>query len=278
MLEGRIKPPSGPQQNRNPADRMAVDVAMHADPDFDVSKFDARNKTWKAVSPDGRIGQQVNAGRTVIHHLGLLNEMAEAQENGDYQKVNELVNRYRTETGDERVTNFNTAAFKIAEENTRYYRGSVGAEADIVREMETLNPNASPAQIRGTIGTVAELIQKRMKVTQDQVNESMGRYNPYSNLLGEDKPTLDKLAGIAKTQREERKAAREAKKGTPAPTPAPPTGTPTPGGAAQAAPGGAPAAPAAPTTFPKVQNDADFDKLPSGTVYVGPDNKVRRKP
>jgi hypothetical protein len=39
------------------------------------------------------------------------------------------------------------------------------------------------------------------------------------------------------------------------------------------------AAPAAPTAAPvKVNSKAELDKLPSGSLYVGPDGKTRRKP
>jgi hypothetical protein len=76
--------------------------------------------------------------------------------------------------GDPGPTNFDATVSALAGELTAVYRGAGGAEADIQRYIQQLNPNASKAQKVGTIRNIVGLLKSRLDALNDQYRQGMG--------------------------------------------------------------------------------------------------------
>jgi len=218
------------------------------DPTFDAIDYQTRAGVRKAFT-SGKEGRDLNALSTAIQHVGLLSDKAEELDNYSAVGPGGLLtsaanigrNTVKGLRQDPTVNTFNTARDKVAEEFTRLYRGSGGNEADIQREVANLNAANSPPQLRQAMRAMTDLAMGKMQALSDQYNSGMGTSKDALGVLADLHPRqhAGTAAAIAKID--------------------------------QRAAGGS-SAPVA------VSSEDDYNALPPGTRFVGPDGHVRRKP
>lgn len=143
------------------------------DPDFDAADYKTRVSTRKAFT-SGKEAQSINALNTVAEHLAKLKENADAMKNGSLPAWNWAANSLGAAIGDDAKTNFDTVSGHVAQELTRVYRGSGGNQADIQRDLDSLNANASPKQFEGIFSNLGELLKGKIDALQDQYKRGMG--------------------------------------------------------------------------------------------------------
>lgn len=259
LAEGRMAFPTGTALKSPYWQGMLQHVAQY-DPSFDAVNYTARAGTRKAFT-SGKEAQNVNALNTVAEHLGTFSDDAAALNNTSFPAINTVKNWIAGQTGDPTIARFNTAKKAVADEIAKVWRASGGSEADIQENLRNLSGAQSPAQLNAVIGTLTQLIHGKIAALQDQYGAGMGTTaNPRALISPEAQTSFDKTlqrAGVDTTAFNQSVGAQLPQVGHAALSPA------------------ATAAPqmARPTT------DAEFNALPSGSLYVDPDDgKTYRKP
>lgn len=131
-------------------------------PSYDPTRFASNQK----IINDFATGSQqkfMQAGNTVLNHLGTIQELALAQKNGDIPLFNKLANAYAQQTGSPVPTNLKAAITLAAPEITKAITGSAGAVDDRLASAAVLDPNASPEQTLGSIATIQDLFGGRLQ-------------------------------------------------------------------------------------------------------------------
>ena len=193
LAEGRLAFPSGAAL-RAPFWQEKLSQVSQYDPTFDATNYNARAKGREAAIT-GKLAQSNNALNTAMGHLGTLYSQIDgtASHSGMFglaTTVNSLENAFLKGSGDPGVTNFQDTAQKLADELETAYRGSGGAEAGVVRQLQSLSPNASREQKIGVIRNAMDLLASKMAANLSQYDFGTGG-KPTWNML--DQHTLDVL-------------------------------------------------------------------------------------
>jgi hypothetical protein len=172
LTEGRMQFPGG-FALKSPYWQNMLSMVSQYDPEFDYVNYNARAATRKSFTsgPDAREVEMLN---TVSGHLKHVLDAGDALNNTSYPIYNHLGNFALKMRGDPRVDRFNYAKEVAAQELTRAYRGAGGAEADIVRFNNDLSAAASPEQIHGVLGQMADLLQSKIEQKQRKYQTGMG--------------------------------------------------------------------------------------------------------
>lgn len=174
IVEGRSEFPAGFIMKTSYGQWLSQAVAQ-AEPGFTQADFNTRRavqKEWNAGGPNSPAGN-LTAGNTAIQHLGKLSDAAEKLENwSGWGALNSPLNwatlKERDIAQDPRVSNFDSIRNKYIEEATKFYRGTGGTEADLQRDIHSLNAAQSPEQLRQAIAVQAELMQSKVNALQDR--------------------------------------------------------------------------------------------------------------
>lgn len=171
IKDGRMQLPSG-FALKSPYWQNVLERVAQKDPNFDASRYGARAAARRTFA-SGPEARNVTALNTVIGHLGTLDEMAMSLNNKDVRLQNMVINRLRTELGDPRVQNFDTARQAVAEETMRVFRQVGASEAEARAWGERISSSGSPAQLRGVISTLGELLESRIQAVGQQYERTV---------------------------------------------------------------------------------------------------------
>jgi hypothetical protein len=196
LIEGRIAPPTQ-KAATTPYWQAQLAAATAQDPTFDGINFQARAKT-RSDFTSGKSAQNITALNTVIGHLDHLdrtiNELGNTGPGGalNFGPLNALNNRAAQAMAgasgtDARYKNFETAKTAVANELTRVFRGTGGAEADIQGWMKQLDGAGSPEALHKVVQSMAELINSRIEALGEQYQQGMGTTKDPITLLTPDK-------------------------------------------------------------------------------------------
>lgn len=167
IASGQLPPPSG-MALTNPKNQRILSRVMEINPDYDYTTVSAKKK----AAADFTSGQQGNAMRSfavATDHLGQLNGLIDALDNGSSQLINKAKNAYQSQTGQTAPTNFDAAKGVISKEviNAIVAGGSSGV--DERKELESQLSNAkSPAQLKGVIDQWTGLMQAKQNALLQQ--------------------------------------------------------------------------------------------------------------
>ena len=191
IVEGRMQMPTG-FALRSPYWQDVIERVAKQDPAFDASKYGARAAARRTFA-SGPEARNVTALNTVIGHLGTLDEAAAALDNKDFRAFNTVANRMAHELGDPRIVNFETAKHAVAEETMRVFRQVGASESEARMWGEKISAQGSPAQLRGTIGTLGTLLDSRVEAISQQYERTVkGDGNP-ARVDPANRTTLDRL-------------------------------------------------------------------------------------
>lgn len=235
------------QQNPGSTTNPAYDTAIANGQDYTAS-----GRALNSFA-GGPISTQVRSLNNVVGHLSLMENLYNALQNGDVQGLNSLKGAWKKQFGSEAPVDIQTAAQVIGPELTKILTNT-GAGTGPEREhfAETAGNLAnSPEQVGGAIGTLKGMLSRQAADYALQYHGATGRSDFAARYL---QPDVAQALDLAPE-------GQQAHPGAQVPV----------GGAGPAA---APAT-AAPV---KIQNDADYNKLPSGAHFIGPDGHTRIKP
>lgn len=189
----------------------------------------------------GKQGDTVRSLNVSVAHLETLKELGTALQNGDVRLINAAQQKFAEEFGVPAPTNFDAAKSIVADEVAKGVIGGQTAQQDRETLAASLRRTGSPQAINGAINTFQELLSGQLHGLRKQYETSTGRSDFNEKLF----PST--LAAI------DRAPVRGAAKPSPSPQDLPRKAV-------------------------TIQSDADYAKLPSGSIFVGPDGKQRRKP
>lgn len=187
MVEGRMPFP-GSRSLTTPYWQQKLQEAQQYDPNFDAVAWDGRVKTARDYSPGGKVGQALQSGSTAINHLGHLNDQIGGVSGNGLPliggMINHAVNAWNAPQG--KLNPYMDTQGHLAEETTKFYRGTGGAEADVTRNMANLSPDLSTEAKQGGVNNTVQLIYGKLKPLADAYNTQMGTSFPASHFLPPD--------------------------------------------------------------------------------------------
>ncbi len=140
----------------------------HATAD-DLMRFQARYARSQSIARafgGGERGRNLDTLNTVADHVVLLREYAEALNNNEIPRANQVLNRLATETGKPQVKDFNTVKTVMADEFVRLMTSTGGTESDRKNMNDLFEALGAPEQLAGTINAATRLISGRLKALE----------------------------------------------------------------------------------------------------------------
>ena len=176
----KVAPPNG-MALRNPRMQQILADVTSKYPDFDSTQYGARQVAAKSFAT-GKDGQQIQAGNTALNHLDTLRQLAEAQNNGDIQKVNEVKNAIAKQFGGTAPANLQAAVTMVGPEISKAVIGTGGGQGDrdkVDSALKSLS-NGNAAQQAGVLNTMEDLFGGRLTEAQRTYSRTTGR-NDFSD-------------------------------------------------------------------------------------------------
>lgn len=204
IANGQLAPLSGFSM-KTPQGQAVMARVLELNPTYDQKTYATSQKSANDFAT-GKNGNTVRSLNVAIDHLGTLNELAGALNNGDLQAVNKIGNAVATQTGKPAPTNFNTAKSIVADEVVKAIVGAGGALADREQAASMINAASSPQQLQGAIQTYQKLLGGQLGGMQRQYEQGTGRKDfdrflspATKSILGMDSPTGGGSKAIVRT-------------------------------------------------------------------------------
>jgi hypothetical protein len=167
-----------PPALRDPQRNALLARARQINPAYNEAGYGDRDIAYRNwINPNGAGFKQIAAFTTVAGHLETLDKLGVALKNNDTQAINSAYNWFQVATGDPAVTNFNAAKQAVAAETIKAITGTAGALRDREEAAAIFGAVQSPAQLKGAINTVKELINSRLQTSQAMFEAGTGRQN-----------------------------------------------------------------------------------------------------
>lgn len=154
----------------------------------------SRGKAVKDFST-GIQGRQVNAFNTAIDHLGTMDKLTDALNNGDLKAINSLGNVVARQTGQPAPTNFDAAKQIVTAEVIKAVVASGGGVTERQEAERNFAAANSPDQLKGIINTYKQLLGGQLKSLNLQYENTTGRKDFDKKLTGEAKNVVQELRG-----------------------------------------------------------------------------------
>lgn len=185
LAEGRMAFPTGKAATSDYWQQRIQWVSQY-DPTFDATNYNARSKL-AASARGGELGNNIRSLNTAIGHVGLLaSQIDGTASHGGFPlatTLNAAENWWNRERGESGITNYDQTAGSVASELTRVFRGTGGAEADVQRELNTLNSNGSRQQKASAVRNLLDLLNSRLDAINNQYTAGMGPNAKPLNIL-----------------------------------------------------------------------------------------------
>ena len=178
--------------SRNPEWAAAADAASEIDSTWSATEYPSRLKL-KAEFKTGNASRNVRSLNTLIGHIETLQDAADKLDNSGWQTWNSIVNRYRTEFDDPRVSNFNKAALAVSSESATAFKGATGTDQEMKKWKDEIYPAQGPNQIREGNEILWSLIGSRLDALTDQYETGMGKPKDFRLLSDKSRKILQKL-------------------------------------------------------------------------------------
>lgn len=192
IAEYKLPPISARSAASGPGKVMMDQVAAY-NPSYDGSQYATRAAMRKAFT-SGSQGQQIGALNTAITHLGVLDDLATALDNGDFKPGNQAYNWIRDTFGSSAVSNFNFARDILAGELATAMKKSGATDTEIEKVSSSLKASNGAGQLRDAVRTVAiPMIGGKAKTMEEQYRQTMGEKDPFSVYTPGAKQVLETL-------------------------------------------------------------------------------------
>jgi hypothetical protein len=152
--------------------------AFLKNPDADFAKISSDINSGRKADTEFATGKSGNAIRSFnvgISHLDTLNNLADALNNGDLKAFNQIGNFIATQTGQPAPTNFGAAKKIVGDELVKAIVGAGGTGHDREEVAKTIDAANSPAQLKGAIKTVQELMVGQLGGLEQQYRTTTRR-------------------------------------------------------------------------------------------------------
>ena len=171
--EGREPSPAS-RSLTSPAGRQLMDLVNAAYPTYDAKQYATMGTAEKAFT-SGKKGDTTRSLNVAVDHLGTLQQVSDALQNGDTRLFNQAGNFIALQTGNPAPTDFNAVKRIVADEITKAVIGSAGALGDRKAVDETISSANSPAQLKSVIDRYKQLMGGQLNGIEQQYTASTGK-------------------------------------------------------------------------------------------------------
>lgn len=140
-------------------------------------------------------GQMVTSFNTAIDHLGTMDKLVDALNNGDIKAFNSLGNTIAKQTGAPAPTNFDAARHIVGAEIQKAIIRAGGTGKEREEAANSFANAGSPAQLKGVIDTYKQLIGGQLNSLEMQYLANTGRKDFNKKLSLTAQETVRKLRG-----------------------------------------------------------------------------------
>lgn len=165
IANGQLPAPTG-MALLNPKNQRVVARVMEINPQYDFTSVSAKKAAATSFT-SGPLGNALRSVSTANAHLDQLGELVDALGNKDTQAINRIGNYFATQTGDPKVTNFDSIKQIVGQEVVKAIvagGGGVGEREEAAKSFSAAN---SPAQLKGAI----QHYRMVMKAQADNLSE-----------------------------------------------------------------------------------------------------------
>ena len=240
------------QMVRTPAGQQLLGAITQYDPSFDATNYQKRQQTANAFAK-GMQGNAVRGANQALYHMGRLYNNIDKLDNfgGIATPLNAVVNPVEEFFGDPRQGQFKQTVQAVGSELRRVFAGAGGGSLAELKQWEDAFPvNASKEQQKAYLMNGVELLHGGLDALNQQYQAGMGLNRNVTDLLS---PSARQVYN--KLQAGENPNVKPAATKTP-----------------QQKMANALTQPA------KINSDEEYNALPAGATFVGPDGVTRTKP
>jgi hypothetical protein len=168
-----------PSGMRSPAMSAQVLNQAAGGPGTETPDIAANKRTYAAQTAEqkafisGPQGQQLTAIGTSRNHMQTFKDTADALDNGNFLKANQVGNYLGMQFGSDKATNFNIAKSAFAGEVGKAFAGANVGVQDRQELMDKISAASSPAQLKGYADTADKLLEGKQKSLQQSYQEGM---------------------------------------------------------------------------------------------------------
>jgi len=171
----RFRPPAG-IGSRSPEARVIMEKVLKKYPGYDATKFDEKRAAMLAFGT-GKQGDAVRALNNAIAHMDTLSELADALDNHDVKRVNQLGNLWAQETGNPAPSNFDAAKHIVSEEIGKAVLPGGGIGQERLEIAANADKSKSPEVLKGVMKTWKKLLSGQMGGLKRQYKQATGLDN-----------------------------------------------------------------------------------------------------
>lgn len=154
-----------------------ADAAIR-NPNTDFAKISSDINSGRKADTEfatGKLGNSIRSFNVGIAHLDTLGQLADALGNKDTQAFNRIGNYFATQTGQAAPTNFQGAKKIVGDEIVKAIVGTGGGVHDREEAARIIDDANSPAQLKGAIKTVQELMVGQLGGLEQQYRTTTRR-------------------------------------------------------------------------------------------------------
>lgn len=164
-------------------------------PDFNASNFAIKQRTENDAIT-GKIGTQRSALNTMMGHLSILDQAADALNNSDFPALNRIANYLGVQVGGTAKTTYETIVHRLGPEVTRAYVAGGGSVGERGTNESDFSPSLAPGQLKANVGVSAQLAGSLVDALENRYKGgTFGRGNLQTLLSPEAQAARQQLAG-----------------------------------------------------------------------------------
>jgi hypothetical protein len=168
------------------AGQALMQQVLQYDPTASAINLDSRRKTREAFT-SGQESRAINSANTVTGHLVGLSHAIDQLDNTGFDWVNgpaqALGSHFGNKATQKALGDFGFYKTAVANELTKVFRGSGGAEADIQAWVKQLDSAKSPVELHATVNSMVEGMMSRLDALGEQYSQGMGKTTDPLDLL-----------------------------------------------------------------------------------------------
>jgi hypothetical protein len=173
--KGQIQAPTG--RMAQTASGAKILSGLHAkNPEFSATAFPTAQAAEKAFT-SGPPSVKIRSLNAAVAHLGTLEQLGDALNNGDMQRFNQIANFLSKETGHPAPTNFEAARDLVGQEIVSAIVPTGASQAERQTAQQQFMSRASPQQIHGTADTYRTLLGGQFDALKQQYQATPGYAN-----------------------------------------------------------------------------------------------------
>jgi hypothetical protein len=194
MIEGRMPLPTAYALSK-PYWQKMLGYAANYEPGFDATQWRVRLDT-RVDFAKGKAAQNVRSLNTLVDHLGKLTDAIKSLDNSRFPIWNAVTNWSASQTGDPRITRFNTAAQAVESEAVNVFKGTGATDQEIKEMRENFKTNGAPAQQMEAARTVMSLAFGRLRALESQYEQAFRKARDFKFLNDSARKVLKDKLGI----------------------------------------------------------------------------------